>query len=212
METGVKISKPLGGAVCRCYSRPKTSRQGLYGAESKVGDILQLRDLSVGKKRQGLKRRSRKFVRDVIAHTPVIQMTLLLIFLWMLFAAGIYYAERGAEGTTITSYGRALYWGVAAFSTAGIADMPVNGISELLGGIWIVLGSMLFFGAIVATITAYFMRPLQRPSKQIIDTIEYNLEQLDDLSFEELELLKETTDSLIEHMERLKEKKNFSPR
>jgi voltage-gated potassium channel len=166
----------------------------------------------VGKKRQGLKRRSRKFVRDVIAHTPVIQMTLLLIFLWMLFAAGIYYAERGAEGTTITSYGRALYWGVAAFSTAGIADMPVNGISELLGGIWIVLGSMLFFGAIVATITAYFMRPLQRPSKQIIDTIEYNLEQLDDLSFEELELLKETTDSLIEHMERLKEKKNFSPR
>jgi voltage-gated potassium channel len=191
VETGVRISKPLGGAG------------------SKVDNILQLRDLSVGKKRQGLKRRSRKFVRDVIAHTPVIQMTLLLIFLWMLFAAGIYYAERGAEGTTITSYGRALYWGVAAFSTAGIADMPVNGISELLGGIWIVLGSMLFFGAIVATITAYFMRPLQRPSKQIIDTIEYNLEQLDDLSFEELELLKETTDSLIEHMERLKEKKHF---
>jgi voltage-gated potassium channel len=88
--------------------------------------------------------------------------------------------------------------------------MPVNGISELLGGIWIVLGSMLFFGAIVATITAYFMRPLQRPSKQIIDTIEYNLEQLDDLSVEELELLKETTDSLIEHMERLKQRKTLS--
>jgi len=139
-------------------------------------------------------------------------MTFLLIFLWMLFSAGIYYAESGAEGTTITSYGRALYWGVAAFSTAGIADMPVNGISELLGGIWIVLGSMLFFGAIVATITAYFMRPFQRPLKQIIDTIEYNLEQLDDLSVEELELLKETTDSLIEHMERLKERKNLSAR
>ena len=161
-------------------------------------------------KRQGLKRRSSKFVRDVIAHTPVLQMALLLIFLWLLFAAGIYYAERGAEGTTIISYGRALYWGVAAFSTAVIADMPVNGISELLGGIWIVLGSMLFFGAIVATITAYFMRSLQRPSKQIIDTIEYDLEQLDDLGFDELELLKETTDSLIEHMERLQEKKHFS--
>jgi voltage-gated potassium channel len=71
---------------------------------------------------------------------------------------------------------------------------------------------MLFFGAIVATITAYFMRPFQRPLKQIIDTIEYNLEQLDDLSVEELELLKETTDSLIEHMERLKERKNLSAR
>ena len=122
----------------------------------------------------------------------------------MVFAAGLYFGERGAEGTTITTYGRALYWGIAAFSTAGIADMPVNGISEFIGAIWIVIGSMLFFGAIVATITAYFMRPLQRPSKQIIDTIEYNLEQLDDLSIEELELLKETTDSLIEHVERLK--------
>ncbi len=63
---------------------------------------------------------------------------------------------------------------------------------------------MLFFGTVVATITAYFLRPLQRPARQIIETIEYNLEQLGDLSIEELELLKETTDALIEHMERLK--------
>lgn len=134
-------------------------------------------------------------------------MTFLLLILWLVFSAGLYFAEQGAEGTTITSYGRALYWGIAAFSTAGIANMPVNGISEIIGGIWIILGSMLFFGAIVATVTAYFMRPLQRPSKQIIDTIEYNLEQLDDLSIEELELLKETTDALIEHMERLRLKR-----
>ena len=149
--------------------------------------------------------RGKKFIRDVVLHTPVINMTFLLVALWMIFSAGIYFGERGVEGTTITSYGKALYWGVAAFSTAGIADMPVNGISEIIGAIWIVLGSILFFGAIVATVTAYFMRPLQRPSKQIIDTIEYNLEQLDDLSIEELELLKETTDSLIVHVERLKE-------
>lgn len=154
-------------------------------------------------KNRNLRRRSSKFVRDVVAHTPILKLTLLLVVLWLLFAAGLYFAERGAVGTTITSYGRALYWGIAAFSTAGIADMPVNGISEIIGGIWIILGSMLFFGAIVATITGYFMRPLQRPSKQIIDTIEYNLEQLDDLSIEELELLKETTDALIEHVERL---------
>jgi voltage-gated potassium channel len=158
----------------------------------------------VTKKRKNLARSSKRFIREVIVHTPIIKMTLLLIVLWMIFAAALYFAERGAEGTTITSYGRALYWGIAAFSTAGIADMPVKGISELIGAIWIVIGSLLFFGAIVATITAYFMRPLQRPSKQIIDTIEYNLEQLDDLSIEELELLKETTDSLIEHVEQLK--------
>ena len=151
-----------------------------------------------------LRRKSRTFIRDVIIHTPVVRMTFLLVALWMLFSAGIFLGEQGAEGTTITSYGKALYWGIAAFSTAGIADMPVTGISELIGAIWIIVGSLLFFGAIVATVTAYFMRPMQRPSKQIVDTIEYNLEQLDDLSIEELELLKETTDSLIEHMERLK--------
>ncbi|MEA2079957.1 MAG: two pore domain potassium channel family protein [Pseudomonadota bacterium] len=156
-------------------------------------------------KNRFLRMRGRKFIRDVVLHTPVIKMTFLLVVLWMLFSAGIYFGERGVEGTTITSYGKALYWGIAAFSTAGIADMPVNGISEIIGAIWIILGSILFFGAIVATVTAYFMRPIQRPSKQIIDTIEYNLEQLDDLSIEELELLKETTDSLILHVERLKD-------
>lgn len=57
----------------------------------------------------------------------------------------------------------------------------------------------------MATITAYFMRPLQRPVRQIVETIEYNLEQLDDLSMEELDLLKDTTDALIIHMERHKE-------
>jgi voltage-gated potassium channel len=158
------------------------------------------------RKRRSLKRRSKKFIRDVIVHTPVIRMAVLLVVLWMLFAAGIYFGEQGAEGTSITSYGKALYWGIAAFSTAGIADMPVTGVSEVIGAIWIIVGSLLFFGAIVATVTAWFMRPLQRPSKQIVDTIEYNLEQLDDLSIEELELLKDTTDALIEHVEHLKVK------
>ena len=161
----------------------------------------------MNKKNRRLKKGGRKFIRDVVLHTPILKMTLLLVILWMLFSAGIYFGESGAENTSITSYGKALYWGVAAFSTAGIADMPVNGISELLGAIWIILGSVLFFGAIVATVTAYFMRPLHRPSKQIIDTIEYNLEQLDDLTIDELELLMETTDSLIKHVEHLKDQR-----
>jgi len=159
------------------------------------------------KQRKNLQKRSRRFIRDVISHTPIVKMIIILVVLWLLFSAGLYFAESGAEGSSITSYGKALYWGIAAFSTAGIADMPVNGLSEVIGGIWIIIGSMLFFGAIVATITAYFMRPLQRPAKQIIDTIEYNLEQLGDLSVEELELLKDTTDGLINHMEKLKSAK-----
>ena len=80
-------------------------------------------------------------------------MVILLVALWMLFSAGIFFAEQGAEGSTITFYGKALYWGIAAFSTAGIADMPINSLSEVIGAIWIIVGSLLFFGAIVATVS-----------------------------------------------------------
>ncbi|WP_298039528.1 hypothetical protein [uncultured Desulfuromonas sp.] len=151
--------------------------------------------------------RMQRFVRDIFVHTPFVKMLLLLIVLWLLFSAGLFLAERGAPGTTIRSCGNALYWGIAAFSTAGIADTPLAGLSQLIGGAWIVLGSSIFFGTIVATITTYFMRPLQRPDRQIVETIEYNLEQLDDLSIEELDLLKETTDTLILHVEHLKSKR-----
>ena len=93
----------------------------------------------MSKKNRNLKTRRNKFIRDIVIHTPVIKMTLLLAAMWMIFSAGIYFGERGAEGTTITSYGKALYWGIAAFSTAGIADMPKSGISEFIGAIWIIL-------------------------------------------------------------------------
>lgn len=146
-----------------------------------------------------------RFAREIVAQTPLLKMICLLVVLWLVFSAGLFLAERRMEGATITSYGQALYWGIAAFSTAGIADTPRSGVSQVIGGIWIVVGSVLFFGTIVATVTAYFMRPLQRPGKQIIETIEYNLEQLSDLSIDELDLLKDTVDTLIVHMERIKQ-------
>ncbi|AHE98953.1 ion channel [Thioalkalivibrio paradoxus] len=148
--------------------------------------------------------RLQRFVRDVLVHTPFLVMVLALVGFWLLFAAGLLLAERQAETSHVDAFGAALYWGVAAFSTAGIAEAPVTAAGRLIGAVWIVIGSVLFFGAIVATVTAYFMRPLQRPARQIIDTIEYNLERMDDLSVEELELLKETTDGLIEHMEQVR--------
>ena len=157
-------------------------------------------------KRAKPRARLRSFIKEVVDHTPFIKMVAFTILLWMLFSAAIFLVEKNEAGATITSFGDALYWGVAAFSTAGIADTPVSGTAKLIGGIWIVLGSMLFFGAIVATVTSYFMRPMQRPHKKIIETIEYNLEQLNELSVDELDLLKETVDTLIVHVEHLKQK------
>lgn len=145
-----------------------------------------------------------RFTRDIIAHTPIVRMVALMLVLWLGFAAALYFVESNAASSAIRSYWEAVYWGVAAFSTAGIADKPVSALGLLIGGTWIIVGSVVFFGTIVASVTTYFMRPLQRPAHRIIETIEYNLEQLDDLSIEELDLLKETVDSLIVHVERLK--------
>ena len=152
--------------------------------------------------------RFKRFIKDVSTHTPFTQMIVLLVVLWLVFSTGLYLAEHNIEGTSITTYGNALYWGIAAFSTAGIADTPRSSIAQFLGGIWIVIGSVLFFGTIVATVTTYFMRPMQRPHKKIIDTIEYNLEQLNNLTIDELDLLKETIDTFIIHVEHLKEKQS----
>ena len=159
-------------------------------------------------RRVGRHVRFKRFIKDVSVHTPFIKMVLLSIVLWLVFSAGMYFAEQGVEGTSVHSFGDALYWGLAAFSTAGIANTPISGAAMFIGGLWSVLGSILFFGTIVATVTTYFMRPMQRPHKKIIDTVEYNLEQLDDLTVDELDLLKETVDTLIVHVEHLKEKQS----
>lgn len=148
----------------------------------------------------------KRFMKDLSVHTPFTEMLLILIVLWLMFSACVYFLELSIEGSSIRSYGDALYWGVAAFSTAGIADAPISSVAKFVGGLWIIIGSMLFFGTIVATVTTYFMRPMQRPHERIIDTIEYNLEQLNGLTLDELELLKETVDTLINHVERIKEK------
>ena len=149
-------------------------------------------------------RRFRNFIAEIVNRTLFLQMVALLAFLWLVFAAAMFIVERGVEGSSIRSFGDAMYWGIAALSTAGIADSPVAGASKLIGGAWIIIGSVLFFGIIVSTVTAYFMRPVQRPPDQLVESIEYSLEELDQLSIEELDLLKETVDTLIEHVERIK--------
>ena len=152
-------------------------------------------------------RRFAKFIEEIVNRTLFLQMVALLAVLWLVFSAAIFMVERGVDGSHIRSFGDALYWGVAALSTAGIADSPVTGASKLIGGAWIVVGSVLFFGIIVSTVTAYFMRPVQRPPDQLIESIEYSLEELDQLSIEELDLLKDTVDTLIEHVEHIKSRR-----
>jgi len=138
-----------------------------------------------------------RFLRVIITQTPFVPMIALLTILWLLFSAGFYFAEHGVN-EHVTSYGQALWWGMAAIETMGTPYKPLTTAGEVIGGIWAILGVMLFWGTIIASVTVYFARRREGTVKQIISTVEYNLERLDDLSLEELEILKETTDGLID--------------
>jgi voltage-gated potassium channel len=146
-----------------------------------------------------------RYLKSVIKETYLAHFAALLLILWVLSATAIYFAEQQGPLPVFSGLGEALYWGIAAFSTAGIADMPSSSLAQLIGGIWIIVGSAIFFGIIIATITGYFLRPIQHPFHRLINLIEYNLEHMEELSIEELDLLRNTTDALIDHMERLKE-------
>ncbi len=139
-----------------------------------------------------------RFLRVILTQTPFVPMITLLTILWLLFSTGFYFVEHGASGSGINYYTDALWWGVVAMTTMGTAPMPVTGAGQIVGGIWAVLGCIIFYGTIIASVTVYFARRRERPVKQIISTIQYNLEQLENLSVEELEILKQTTDGLID--------------
>ncbi len=139
-----------------------------------------------------------RFIRVIITQTPFVPMIALLTVLWLLFSTGFYFAEHGASASGIKYYTDALWWGVVAMTSMGTAPIPVSGAGQIVGGIWAVLGCVIFYGAIIASVTVYFARRKEGTMKQIISTVEYNLERLDDLSLEELEILNETTDRLID--------------
>ena len=83
-------------------------------------------------------------------------------------------------------------------TTMGTAHIPVSGSGQIVGGIWAVLGSIIFYGAIIASVTTYFARRREGGMKNIISTVTYNIEQLENLSSHELEVLKETVVTLID--------------
>lgn len=156
----------------------------------------------------GYHHRLLNFLGEVAERTPIVRLTLLLLGLWVLSSIALWWVEHDVAGTPVPDIGAALYWSIAAFSTAGIANSPVTNPGRLIGGAWIVVGSVIYFGAIIAAVTGYFMRPVQRPVRNLIDTIENNLEHIEELTIEELELLRETADGLIEHMEKIKARSN----
>ena len=87
------------------------------------------------------------------------------------------------------------------------APGPITTPGIIIGSIWSVFSTIAFFGVIIGSFYAYFMLPKRHPSRELISAIQYNLEELESLSADELEALKETTVRIIDaQIGRLKEK------
>ncbi len=148
-----------------------------------------------------------RFLRDIAIRTPLIPLILTLVGLWLLTSLGIYLAERGVN-EQITSYGYALWWSFTAMQTQGAnAPGPITAPGMIIGSIWSIFSTVAFFGVIIGSLYAYFMLPRRRPSREIVSAIQYNLDELENLSTDELETLRDTIVRIIDtQISRLKVK------
>ena len=68
------------------------------------------------------------------------------------------------------------------------------------------MSTVSLFGVIIGSFYAYFMLPRRRPSRELIGAIQYNLEELDSQSINEIEALRETIVRIVDaQISRLKE-------
>jgi len=148
-----------------------------------------------------------RFLRDIATRTPLIPLIVALAGFWLLFSWGIYLAERGVN-EQITSYGYALWWSFTAMQTQGAnAPGPITTPGIVIGSIWSIFSTVAFFGVIIGSLYAYFMLPRRHPSREIISAIQYNLGELESLSADELEVLRDTTVRIVDaQISRLKAK------
>ncbi|MFC2012784.1 ion transporter [Chloroflexota bacterium] len=148
-----------------------------------------------------------RFLGDVATKTPLIPLILVLVVLWLLFSWGIYLVERQVN-EQISSYTYALWWSFTAMQTQGAnAPGPITTAGMIIGAVWSIFSTIAFFGVIIGTLYSYYMLPRQRPSREIIGAIQYNLGELEGLSVDELEALSETTVKVVEaQINKLKKK------
>jgi voltage-gated potassium channel len=145
-------------------------------------------------------------VKEIILDTPFVVMVPILVILLLLFSTGIYFAEVNAPTSNVHSYGEALWDAVILMTTAGAMTEPVTVAGHILGGIWTVLGCLLFYGTIIASASAYFLLPvssyflLPRRGKKAktIGLIQYKFGNISDLTESQLESLRNDTNAIID--------------
>lgn len=135
-------------------------------------------------------------VKIIFTETPLVRIVLLLMVLVSIFSALLFVVERDTN-PNLDNYGKAVWWILLTMQTHGNDFRPESWLGGIIGGAWAVFGTFIFWGAIIGSITYYFMQRREHTRREIVKTIKDSLDDLEDLSLEELELLKESTDSVI---------------
>jgi len=138
-----------------------------------------------------------RFLLDVVRETPFIPLLLVLVCLWLFFSLFVYLVE-GPVNEQFHSYWFTLWWTFTAMQTQGAnSPGPVHPLGMIVGGIWSIIGTVIFFGVIIATIYSYYMIPKRRRSKVIVDALQYNLNEIEYLSIDELAALRDTVANIV---------------
>ena len=138
------------------------------------------------------------FFRELVLKTPFLPLMGAFLVLMLVFAAIMYAVEHKAPGAAMHNYGEALWWALATAETMGTPYKPITGAGHIVGGIWAILGVILLFGTIIASVTSYFTRPRPGPSGKTIATIQHNMASLDQLTLDELRALRKVTDQMVD--------------
>ncbi len=144
---------------------------------------------------------------EIATQTPVPWFIGGLVVLVIVGPIPVWLFERTAENAHMDSYWVALWWAVSAFSTIGHSGVNIETAGgRIAGSIYSVISVALFFGAVIAAFSSYFILTWRKPKRQVVDTVNYYLQRLDELSVDEIQDLKDLTEGLLSTaMERAEE-------
>jgi voltage-gated potassium channel len=75
----------------------------------------------------------------------IVMTTVLMLFILIISASLMYYAERGAQPEAFASIPHAMWWAIATLTTVGYGDVtPATGLGRVMGAVVAVVGIALF--------------------------------------------------------------------
>jgi len=138
-----------------------------------------------------------RFFGDIIHETPFVPLCFVIIVIFLISSLGIFLVEQPVN-SQFDTFGHTLWWSFTAMQTQGAnSPGPITPLGMIIGAIWSIIGTVAFFGVIIAAFYAYYVDPKRRPSKAIIDALQYNLEEIDTLSVDELGALKDAVTNMV---------------